>query len=252
MSQDSLSGRKVVVTGGSRGIGKAVALAFAQNGASVSICARGVAALEDTRAMLARAGGTVHAARCDLSDPHDIPVYVAAAAEALGGIDILVNNATGSGLSDTEEGWDASLSVDLMAVVRTSGAAMPFLLESKSGAIVNVASISGLAASPRTPPYGAAKAAVIQYSATQASQLIRKGVRVNCVAPGAIEFPGGVWDTRRTSDPSLYEKTLLRMPLGRLGRAEEIAEMVVFLASPRASWVVGQTIVVDGGQLLTQ
>jgi 3-oxoacyl-[acyl-carrier protein] reductase len=243
-------GSRVVVAGASRGIGRAIALAFAQQGAAVSICARGVEALERTRDELAQFTRRAHARRCDLADEGDIRDYVAAAAEELGGIDVLINNATGSGLSDTEEGWAASISVDLMAVVRASRAAVPWLERSQAAAIVNIASISGLRASLRTPPYGAAKAAVIHYTATQAGALAEKRIRVNCVAPGSVEFEGGVWDRRRMDEPHLYERVRNEIPFGRMGVPEDIANVVTFLASPLAGWVTGQTIVADGGQML--
>ncbi len=253
-SSDDFGGTRVVVAGGSRGIGRSIALGFAKAGAAVSICARGAAALEATRTELAEQGGVVHVATCDLADAAAIAAYVPAAAAALGGIDVLVNNASGFGATDDEAGWAASVSVDLMAIVRASQAARPLLEESaKAGrgpAIVNISSISALRASRRTPPYGAIKAAVMHYTASQAAILAPAGIRVNCVAPGSIEFPGGSWEDRRTSNPTLYERTLASIPFGRMGRPEEVAEVVLFLASRRASWVTAQSIVVDGGQLL--
>jgi 3-oxoacyl-[acyl-carrier protein] reductase len=242
--------KRVVVAGGSRGIGRSIALGFAGAGAAVSICARGAAALAATRGELARSGGTVHAAACDLADGAAIKGYIAAAAEALGGIDVLVNNASGFGVSDDEAGWAASVAVDVMAIVRASQVALPLLEKSAFGSIVNISSISAYRPSMRTPPYGAAKAAVIHYTTSQAARLAGKGIRVNCVAPGSIEFPGGTWEKRRTEDPALYDRILASIPFGRLGRPEEIANVVLFLASPLASWITGQTIVVDGGQLL--
>jgi 3-oxoacyl-[acyl-carrier protein] reductase len=244
------NGSRVLVTGGSRGIGRAIALAFASQGAAVSICARGADALESTRAELAGLTKQVHARRCDLAQPGEIQDYVEEAARVLGGVDVLVNNATASGLKDDEDGWAASIAVDLMAVVRTSRAAVPWLERSPSAAIVNIASISGLRPSTRTPPYAAAKAAVIQYTATQAAALAEKRIRVNCVAPGAVEFEGGVWDRRRATDPHLYESVRGQIPFGRLGAPDDIANVVTFLASAQAGWVTGQTIVVDGGQML--
>jgi 3-oxoacyl-[acyl-carrier protein] reductase len=248
--QISLEGKNALVTGGSRGIGRSIALAFAEAGASVSICARGEAALRETEAELARFGRKVHAAACDLADGAAVARYVAEAAAALGGIEILVNNASGFGASDDEAGWAASIEVDLMASVRASRAALPFL-ERGGGSILHISSIAGLIPSTRTVPYGAVKAALIQYTMTQAAALAKKNIRANCIAPGSIEFPGGLWERRKSADPKLYNAVLGAIPFGRLGRPEEIASVALFLASPMASWVTGQTIVVDGGQMLS-
>jgi len=248
--QIDLGGKRVVVCGGSRGIGRSIALAFAGCGASVSTCARGADALAAVRADLSQRGTTIHTAVCDLANAAEIEHYIAAAATALGGIDILVNNASGFGAGNDEAAWAASIDVDLMATVRASTAAEDALIASGTGAIVNVSSISGYRASARTPAYAAVKAAVIQYTTSQAALLARRGVRVNCVAPGSIEFPGGVWDQRKTSAPRLYDAVLKSLPFGRMGAPEEVANAVVFLASPLAHWITGQTICVDGGQLL--
>lgn len=240
------NGRRVVVCGGSKGIGRAVAVGFARAGAAVSICARGAEALAATKAELGAKG---HAASCDLADAAAIARYIAEAERTLGGLDVLVNNASGFGMADTEEGWAASLNVDVLATTRASRAAIP-ALKAARGSIVNVSSISGFGPSARGPAYAAVKALLINYTQSQAAVLAPDGVRVNGVAPGSIEFPGGVWDQRKTSAPELYQRTLASIPFGRMGTAEEVADVVLFLASPLARWVTGHTIVVDGGQML--
>jgi len=206
--------------------------------------------VDAARAEIAAHGGTAHAAVCDLADAGQIAGYIAAAAAALGGIDVLVNNASGVGIGDDDPAWQVGFSVDLLATVRASHAALPHL-EKNGGAIVNVSSISGLRASTRTPAYAAVKAALISYTASQAVVLAPKRIRANAVAPGSIEFPGGLWERRRHENPTLYRSIVESIPFGRLGEPEEVADVVLFLASPLARWITGQTIVVDGGQLLT-
>ncbi len=242
--------RNVVVCGGRRGIGRAIALAFADAGANVSICARGLAALRETEKELARSRHKVHAQTCDLADGNAVTQYITDAANALGGIDVLVNNASGFGRNDDEAGWAASINIDLMASVRASNAAIPFL-ERAGGSIIHISSISGLGPSTRTPPYGAVKAALIQYTTSQALALAAKKVRVNSIAPGSIFFPGGLWDTAKRENPKLYAGVLASIPSGRMGQPEEVANVALFLASDRASWITGETVSVDGGQRLS-
>ena len=249
MSLD-FTGRRVVVCGGSRGIGRSTALAFAAGGAAVSICARGADQLEVTRKELAAHGHQAHAGVCDLGSEAEIRAYIAAAGAALGGIDVLVNNASGFGMTDDAAGWAAGFAVDVMAVVHASQAALPFLLKAKNPAIVSVSSISAYRPSGRSAPYAAVKAAVVQYTTSQAMMWAKQGIRVNAVAPGSIEFAGGSWEKRKEEGSPVYDAVLKSIPFGRLGAPEEVADAVCFLASPMARWITGQTLVVDGGQLL--
>ena len=248
--QINLKGKRAVITGGSKGIGRSIALGFADAGAAVSICARGRAALDRTSAEIVARGAKGHAGICDLADKGAISAYITAAADSLGGIDILVNNASGFGVTDDEVGWAKSIDIDVMATVRASQAAIPFIEKAGGGAILNISSISGYRASARTAPYAAVKAAVVNYTMSQALMLAVKKIRVNAIAPGSIEFPGGMWEERKTSDPKLYSAILRSIPWGRLGTPEEVANAALFLCSGAASWVTGQTLSVDGGQML--
>ncbi|MDQ8729784.1 SDR family NAD(P)-dependent oxidoreductase [Bradyrhizobium sp. LHD-71] len=248
--QINFSGQRVVVAGGSRGIGRSIALGFAGAGASVSICARGQSGLDATAQEISALGVKVHALACDLADKEAIEAYIAAAADALGGIDVLVNNASGFGGGDSEEGWKKGFDIDVMATVRASNAAIPYLERSGGGAILNISSISGLGASARSTSYAAVKAAVINYTMSQGLTLARKKIRVNAIAPGSIEFPGGLWEENKKSNPQLYKAIFDSIPWGRLGKPEEIANAALFLCSKHASWITGQTLTVDGGQAL--
>lgn len=248
--QIQFAGKRVVVAGGSKGIGRSIALGFATAGADVSICARGQKALAATAEEIASRGVKAHAGVCDLGNGTALAAYVADASKALGGIDILVNNASGFGVSDDEAGWAAGINVDLLATVRASHAAIPHLEQAGGGSILNISSISGHGASARSAPYAAVKAAVINYTMSQALMLAPKRVRVNAIAPGSIEFPGGLWEQRKTSNPQLYGAILKSIPFGRLGAPEEIANVALFLCSDLARWITGQTVTVDGGQSL--
>ena len=243
-------GYRVVIAGGSRGIGRSMALAFAAAGASVSICARGADALEETRKAMAAFGGATHAQRCDLAEIDDIDGYIRGAAEALGGIDVLINNGTGFGFGDDEESWSAGISVDLLAAVRASRVALPFLQASSRACILNTTSIAALRPRGAGAPYAAVKAALTQYTGSQALALAKDGIRVNAIAPGSIQFAGGLWEQRSKESPDAYRATLAKIPFGRFGTPEEVAHAALFLASPYAGWITGHTLVVDGGQLL--
>jgi 3-oxoacyl-[acyl-carrier protein] reductase len=245
-----LGGKGVIVTGGSRGIGRATALGFADEGAHVAICARGPEALQVTAAELRARDIKVHAQSCDLADGPALDTFLDDARAALGRVDVLVCNASGFGLSEDESGWRRSLDVDVRAAVRASERVVPWLEEAGGGAILFVSStLGGLEADDPAPlPYTTVKGALVSLSKALALRLAKKNVRVACVAPGAIEFPGGLWEQIRTADPASYERVRATIPFGRLGTPEEVASVIVFLASDAARWVTGVTLAIDGGQ----
>ena len=245
----ALKGKGVIVTGASKGIGQAIALEFAREGANVAICARGAEALEQTRAQLAALGVKVFASTCDVANGEALVKFLDDAHAVLGRVDVLVNNPSGFGVTDNEEGWAASLAVDVMAPVRATWKVVPWLEAQGGGAVIHISSISGLEASlPGVAAYAAAKASLISHSKSMAMELAPKNIRVNCVAPGSINFPGGFWENIKRDMPAIFDSVLASIPSGRMGRPEEVANAVVFLASDKASWVSGAMLPVDGVQ----
>ncbi len=239
----------VIVTGGSRGIGFGIAEACAKEGAKLAICGRSQASLDQAADALAAHGGQVLARPCDVSDAAALEAFLQEASRDLGGLHGLVNNPSGFGRGDTEEAWQASLEVDVMGVIRAIRTAAPLFDPEPGGSIVNIASTSGIGASGNIA-YGAAKALLIHATQSYAKNFAARRIRVNAIAPGSIDFPGGLWDQRRKSEPEVYNATLNSIPFGRMGRPEEIGSVGAFLLSEAASWITGQTIAVDGGQNL--
>ncbi|MBS0212713.1 MAG: SDR family oxidoreductase [Proteobacteria bacterium] len=244
------SGYRVAVAGGSRGIGRAIALGFLAAGAQVAVCARG----QDGLDALATDAGTdaqrLHARACDLAHAGQIEAWIADTAQALGGIDVLVNNATGYGFHEDDASWLTDFNIDLMAAVRASRFALPHLQRSGRASILHLSSIAALRPRTMGPPYAAMKAALSHYTGTQALLLAEQRIRVNAIAPGSVEFPGGVWDRTRLEKPDVHARVLASIPFGRFGTPADIAAAALFLASPQAGWITGQTLAVDGGQVL--
>lgn len=247
-----LKGKVAVITGSSRGIGRATAISLGREGARVVLSARGGEALEEAAAAVRGAGGEALTVEGDLTTAEGVDQLISAAQTRLGPIDILVNNVGGSRgkpsweASDAE--WDEVLGINLMPAVRASRAVIPSMIERRSGSIVIISSIYGRESGGPTT-YNAAKAAELALAKQMARQLAPHNVRVNAVAPGSILFPGGSWQRRMDSDPEGIKRFVeTDMPFGRFGRPEEIADVVTFLCSERASLVTGACLNVDGGQ----
>ena len=250
-----LTGRRALVTGGTRGLGRAIVERLLEEGCSVALCARSADVVAGTVDDLGAggAGRTVHGAAVDVTDPSALTAFVTESAQRLGGLDLLVANAGGAvGGAGVEEigadDWRATFDLNVVHAAVAVRAALPALVASDAASVLVVSSVSGWRPQPK-PQYAAAKAAEIALAASLGRELGPRGVRVNTLSPGSTLFEGGSWARRRDSDPEAFAAFVEReFPLGRLGTADEVADVAAFLLSPRASWISGTDVVVDGAQ----
>lgn len=247
-----LKGKVAMITGASRGLGRAMAAALAAEGVHLSLCARGADALDRAASDLKATGARVLSQAADVNEGAAMASWVKATIAQFGGIDILVNNAGGATVGTLlqldEAAWHQAFELNFFAAVRLSRICAPEMEKRGGGSIINISSIYGReAGGPVT--YNASKAAMISLTKSLARELAAVNVRVNSIAPGSILYPGGTWDTIFKADPD-FEKDFIshEFPAGRLGRPEEVAYAVVMLASPKASWITGACIPVDGAQ----
>jgi 3-oxoacyl-[acyl-carrier protein] reductase len=247
MSMDlGLKGKNVLVTGGSRGIGLAIAELFADEGSNVAICARnGDEVAKVVKAFVAK-GVKSWGRAIDVADPDALKQWVEDAAAEFGGIDTIVCNVSALAVGNTQETWDKSFRTDMMHTVNSIAAALPYLEQSKSASIEIVSSVSGFEVDFAAGSYGAMKAALIHYAKGLSNQLIAKGIRVNAVSPGNTYFEGGIWQNIERDVPDLYKTAMSLNPTGRMGTPQEVAAGVVFLASPVSSRISGTNLIIDG------
>jgi 3-oxoacyl-[acyl-carrier protein] reductase len=241
-----LKGLRAVVTGGTKGIGRAAANIFAQEGASIAICARNADEVKTAVKDLTAKGVQAYGAGVDVADKAALQKFIADSAQALGGIDILVANVSALAVQDDAESWSKTFDVDMMHTVNAVTAALSYLEKSKHPSIVIVSSVSGREVDFTGPAYGAMKAALIHYAQRIAYQHASKMIRVNTVSPGNTYFEGGVWQNVEKNLPDLFKHALSLNPTGRMATPEEIGRGIVFLASPASSFTTGTNLVIDG------
>jgi 3-oxoacyl-[acyl-carrier protein] reductase len=241
-----LAGKKAFVTGATKGIGRSIAEHFVAEGVDVAICARNAGEVAEAVSALRAKGRKATGRALDVADGPALTTWVTEAAAELGGLDIIVANVSALAIGQDEAAWKAEFETDLMGTVRAVNAAMPFLEKSSAAAVVVISSVSGREVDFAAGPYGVFKAALIHYAKGLSFQLASKGIRVNALSPGNTYFPGGVWEKIEQGNPDLFNQAMAMNPTGRMGRPEEMARAVVFLASPAASFITGTNLVVDG------
>ena len=242
-----IEGKVAVVIAGSRGIGKATALGLAREGCAVAICARGAEGLATTHAEIESLGVPAFSQACDVNDLEALGNFLDQARDELGSVDILVNNASAFAFGADPEDWQKSFAVDLVAAVHATEHVLPWMIESGGGSIVHVSSTAALEA-PGPPAYSALKAALLSHAKNVAVAQAAGGIRINCITPGAVEFPGGIWEGVRKENPEAYQSMLGTIPAGRMVTDTEVADAIIFATSQRASGMTGAVLSVDLAQ----
>lgn len=242
-----LKGKKAIVTGGTRGIGRAIANLLVEEGCDTGICARTPAQVEEAIAAFKAKGVQAFGAAVDVADGPQLTRFVQSTAEALGGLHIFISNVSALGGSNDEASWKKGFEIDVLGTLRGCETAVPFLEKSGAGAIVVIGSTAAVEVAGPRRAYSSMKAAILPYIKALARNLAPKNVRVNVVSPGSVYFKGGVWEVMQQKNPDRYRQALGRHPTGRMATPEEVANAVVFLASPRASFISGTNLICDGG-----
>ena len=241
-----IKGKVAIVTGGTKGIGRAIVEAFADEGANVAFCARNKDEVAETEKALVVKGVKAKGTVVDVGDAKALRAWVASTAKDFGGIDMAVANVSALAIPDEDDNWDTSFKVDLMGTVNLCKAVIPHLDKSSVKSLVAISSVSGREADFAAGPYGTVKTAIIGYMAGLSLSLAEKGIRSNTVSPGNTYFPGGVWQSIEGGNPDLFSFAMGLNPTGRMGTAEEIASGVVFISSPVASRISGANLLIDG------
>ena len=241
-----LKGHNVLITGGTKGIGRAMADTFAEEGANVAICARNQEQIDAAVKSFEALGVKAFGQSVDVGNGESLKNWIEASAEALGGIDTVVSNVSG-GNAPGEDGWRANFEYDMLGAVRLVEGSMPYLEKSKNASITMISTTAALEKFIAAGAYNAMKAAVLQYAGALAQDIAPKGIRVNSVSPGPIFIEGGAWDNIKKNMTPFYEQILGEIPLGRMGTAREVAAQVALMASPRGGFTTATNVVIDGG-----